>query len=88
MSESLFDLEEQISPRLRWLRMHEVKQQRVDAAFDLPFWCWTGPWQAGDFSPDGAPTAAFFAQADSEDEALVAHAKARGIRLWNEEVAA
>ena len=83
MSE-LFSLHEQLSPRLAWLKKHKIHTYYCETSEEGKHWAWTG-----DSPPEnlinGAPLSAFFAQADTQVDALVAHAKRRGIRMWNEE---
>ncbi len=81
MSEELFKVPEQKSPRLRWMEKHRVKVKQ------------TPDWSPGMEDADGDPVAPWYASddgkhwhaGDSENDALGAWAVARGVRLWNEE---
>ena len=84
MSE-LFEIEPVLSPKLAWIEKHKISTAFLPSSDDGQYWCWTGGYQCGAFLSNGAPADAFFAQAHSFDEAIVAHAKKRGLKLWNEE---
>lgn len=91
MSNDLFpDLEPSMSPKLRWLKKHNVTVERNQRlADDEELWeAWV--WQRNDaiqqqeefFEGLSGP---YFAAANTEDEALYKLAVANEWRLWNEE---
>ena len=74
MSEELFNIPTVKSPRLRWIEKHDLRTISGTTAENKVEWA---AWQIG----RGAKTF----KGDTEDDALAAWAKARGVRLWNEE---
>lgn len=75
---NLFDMPEQLSPRLAWMREHGIRiaTDRRDAWGDNPDKVW--PFHA--FVPFRAE-----AFGDTEDEAIVDLAKQLNLKLWNEQ---
>ncbi len=70
MTDTLFDLPDSPSPRLRWLREHQVTTTKeAEPTGDL----WTA-WVFPDTSGYGA----------TEDEALADLARKLNVKLWNE----
>lgn len=81
MQDTLFDIPETLSPRLRWMRGYNIKTQRLSPAIEgLPSWE-AEVWKVG---PSGVGRR-ITASGDTEDAALTALALAAGIKLWNEE---
>ena len=88
MIDELFQIPETLSPRLRWMREHQI--DIVDSGLDhepgdeceitgnrlFRFWAFQG----------GKQTKTEIAEAggDTEDEAIVALAKKLNLKLWNE----
>lgn len=84
----LFPIEETLSPRLKWMRHHQI--EIVDSGLDhepgdeceitgnrlYRFWAFQGGKQTN--------TEISEAGGDTEDEAIVALAKKMNIKLWNE----
>ena len=75
MSDTLFDLPESPSPRLKWLRAHKIKT--CADAFDA----YTGEDRWVAYLRDDIGDNEF---GDTEDEAIVALAKKLNLKLWNE----
>jgi len=70
MSE-LFNVPEQLSPRLAWLKKYDVQVKQF-------------PGHANEWSAwDGKQ--GFMGHGATEADAITAYAKERGIKLWNEE---
>lgn len=76
MSDELFEVPEQLSPRLKWMREHAIKVYKSDVSDALE------PWIADSSRALKAGTSAF--SGATEDEAIVELAKANGWKLWNE----
>jgi hypothetical protein len=90
MTDTLFDIPETLSPRLKWMRNHQIEV--IDSGLDhepgdkceitgnrlYRFWAFQG----------GKQTKTEIAEAggDTEDEAIVALAKKLAIPLWNEPI--
>lgn len=79
MSELLFDVEVVESPRLKWMKRHGVEVS------DNPLFGVrnTGRIQYPIRAMDSWSGA--YASAETEEDAVVDLARARGLRLWNEE---
>lgn len=75
--DSLFDVPVQLSPRLAWLKGRSVKVYQSDIAD-----CAT-PWVA--HALNATPSETSVCVGETQDEAIVALAKANGWRLWNEQ---
>jgi hypothetical protein len=69
MTDELFQIPETLSPRLRWMREHDIRIHR-DSEEPHEFTAWTLP----DVSGYGA----------TEDEALADLARKLNVKLWNE----
>lgn len=80
----LFDVPQTLSPRLTWRQRHGVSIALVTGSEDGAWWAWCGGRSAEQVANGSLPHE-HFAQADSEDAAITAHALRRGLRLWNEE---
>ena len=72
MTDELFSIPPQLSPRLRWIDKHGIWTQRFDAPSIAPEFRWK------------ATAAGITATGPSEDEVIVELAKLMGIKLWNE----
>jgi hypothetical protein len=81
--ETLFPLPETPSPRLQWIAANQVKTYFASESDDGPWWAWCGERTAEQLYR-GSKLEENFVQADTEEDAIVAHAKRRGIPLWNE----
>ena len=89
---TLFNLPVQLSPRLAWLKNHDVKTHEFT---NDPTDCRTlnhlgfGRWIAfiGKTVPPHEDSNRTWVNGDTEDEALVNIAKLMGWKLWNEETA-
>lgn len=81
MSKNLFEIPVCESPRLKWLKKHNVKTWRTesDETSNKPWLAWAQD-EDGDVPHDG--NASFGA---TEHDALVNLAMMLGWRLWNEE---
>lgn len=88
MTDELFQIDETLSPRLKWIRENRIEV--VDAGIDH---------EPGDTCPDTGQqlyryhaflggkctkTSARFGSGDTEDEAIVDLAKKLNLKLWNE----
>lgn len=79
----LFDIPEQLSPRLAWIQKHDVRTHFSTACPESPWSAWL---PANQPNPDGIP-------ADPEacgygmkqDDAIADLARKSNLRLWNEE---
>lgn len=92
--ENLFDVPETLSPRLAWLKKHEIKTlHRDDLSDEAGRWeAYVGEYQfaidetfadrESGFYPDESP---FLAWGETEDDAILELAKNNGWKLWNEE---
>ncbi len=81
MNDSLFEIPEQLSPRLAWMREHGVTTRHCPGEWTCEFTGTEGPcWIASDDFSDPLN----FTSGDTEDEAIVALAKENGWPLWNE----
>jgi hypothetical protein len=69
MTDTLFDIPETPSPRLQWLRKHDIRIHR-DSEEANEFTAWTLPDASG--------------YGDTEDEAIADLARKLSIPLWNE----
>lgn len=76
MSDELFNIPEQLSPRLKWLIYYEVSTCRDDDCVE--------PWSAHTTRP-GAITSDPQATGLTEHDAIVALALKQGWKLWNEQ---
>ena len=74
MSDTLFEIPEQLSPRLAWMREHKI--DTMDKAYD-PF---TGDHRWMAFKVSNIRTKDF---GDTENEALSALAVKMNLKLWN-----
>jgi len=70
MNDNLFDVPEQLSPKLQWMKAHNVTTQKHE----------------GDNIANGTQWEARVPNGigDTEDEAIVELAKANNWKLWNE----
>lgn len=79
----LFDIPEQLSPRLAWIQKHGVQTHHAKHFDHFP-WC---AWFPANNTPCGKapdnPDDCGFGQ--NQDDALAALARRHDIRLWNEE---
>lgn len=75
----LFDLPPSLSPRLAWMKEHDVKTAISPClvAGEQPWNAWTGELEGGIFTEKCST-------GETEDEAIVALALANGWRLWTE----
>lgn len=78
----LLDVPQQLSPRLAWMRDHGVTTRKLPDEWSNSE-CpetgeWISTWQATEEDSKG------WYGGDTEDEAIVALAKAKGLKLWNE----
>jgi len=71
MSDELFNIPEQLSPRLAWLKKYDVQVKEFSNR--------SVPWTAWDGQD------CFMGHGETELDALTAYALNRGIKLWNEE---
>ena len=71
------------SPRLRWMKKHGV-QTRYDGDCYI---AWIGDLDEATCHGGDDPDAGGYAEASTEDDAILLIAKAHGLRLWNEEEA-
>lgn len=83
MTGELFEIEEGLSPRLRWIQRHgiatAVTRDGIATALTRD-----GHWQA--WIPEDNPWAVMLAGCgETEDDALVALARRLGLRTWQEE---
>lgn len=78
--DELFETEEQLSPRLAWMRKHNISTYRVPhMEIEEEPWCaWTGNFGEAIETDE-------FKTGQTEDEALLNFAKHHGLKLWNEE---
>ncbi len=83
MTDPLLDIPPSPSPRLKWMAENCVKLYFCPTSDDGQWWAWCGERDAMEVL-HGSHAYEFFAQADTEDEAITGHAKRRGIPLWNE----
>lgn len=74
MSDDLFPVEESLSPRLRWLREHDVVTWRTEGC--------KMPWSASHSQDIKTTARTRFGEGDTEDEAIVALARANKWPLW------
>ena len=83
MSEELFAVTEvsMDSPRLRWMKKHGV-QTRYDGDCYI---AWVGDLDEAIEHGGADPEAGGYAEASTEDDAILLLANAHGLRLWNEE---
>lgn len=74
----LFDIGESLSPRLKWMREHEVRTFSLDEGYYEEFNL--DPWECtsnkGNFRKG---------KGETEDEAIIDFARKNNLRLWNEE---
>lgn len=70
---SLFSLPESLSPRLKWIKRHQITLSPSDVADTASRWVASVAYQMS----QGAGV--------TQDEALTDLAKKLGVRLWNEE---
>lgn len=75
MNDLLFDAPEQPSPRLAWMRKHNIHVRRDPEE---------GEWVASTQGPTGVN---YWGFGETEDEAMAELALKRGWKLWNEEEA-
>lgn len=69
------------SPRLRWMKKHGV-QTRYDGDCYI---AWVGYFYEAIGHGGDDPDAFGYAEASTEDDAILLLAKAKGLRLWNED---
>ena len=69
------------SPRLRWMKKHGV-HTRDDGDCYI---AWIGDLDEATCHGGDDPDAGGYAEASTEDDAILLIAKAHGLRLWNEE---
>jgi len=76
----LFEIPEQLSPRLKWMKEHDVHTDkcRYLQAGEAPWSAWQGDMMK-------AMSFMEISTGETEDEAIVHLAKAMGWKLWNEE---
>ena len=88
MSENLFDVPEQLSPRLAWLKSRVVYTRKTefksgdedDDGIELfPWYAWTGAMKQEDAHLRDMAGGA------TEDDAIAALARKKYWRLWNEQ---
>ena len=83
MSEELFSVPEAKSPRLKWMEKHCVNVRSTPVGLVGTEDELTGDEVRAFYATgDGTLTGKF---GTTEDDALAAWARARGVRLWNEE---
>jgi len=78
----LFPIPPSPSPRLAWMAKHDLHTHCSGAAKDFlgePWNCWRGDLKDATVLNDDYATGA------TEIDAIVAWAKAHGVKLWNEE---
>lgn len=78
MTDFLFDVPPQDSPRLAWMKRHGVVTWMVQGC-DVDPWCASTEEQVKKCDTEGLGTG------DTEDDALADFARRRNLRLWNEE---
>ena len=71
------------SPRLRWMKKHGV-QTRYDGDYYI---AWIGDLDEAICHGGDYPDAGGYAEASTEDDAILLIAQAHHLRLWNEEEA-
>lgn len=76
MTDNLFDIPEQLSPRLAWMKKHDIRINKDDNRDDKRIWRACGEDQDDD---------TFEGYGSTEDEAIVDIAKKLHLKLWNEE---
>lgn len=80
----LFAVPETLSPRLAWMRKHEIRTNFCESLKDSPWCAWL---PEDDFDDHGT---IYNGDDDSvgfgltKDDAVIKLAKKKGIRLWNE----
>lgn len=72
------------SPRLAWMKKHDIHVHHT-ATIAEPWSAWIGDLQESIERGGFDPELGGYATGNTEDEAIFALARARGIRLWNEE---
>lgn len=73
MSE-LFEIEPSLSPRLKWIREHEIMITKItDCAYDPP-----------KISYRASKQVAIAAEGEGSDDAVINLAKKLNLKLWNE----
>lgn len=77
MSDLFPELQTSLSPRLEWMRRHEIETSFHPASGSVDAF-----WLADYLHPEGGH---YQEIGDTEDEALTALAKAAGLKLWFEE---
>ena len=77
MSDELFSIPEQLSPRLRWLKDHEVRTAYHNSGGEYPNWL---AWTRSDDPMEGGVTG----EGDTEDEAVTSLAKRMNWLMWTE----
>lgn len=79
----LFDIPEQLSPRLAWMKEHDVHTYRSPCMEDgdEPWSAWIGDFKTTVAHNDDYETG------ETEDEALVKLCKRNNLKLWNEQAA-
>lgn len=75
-----------LSPRLAWMRRHMVSTAKSPCECDgTPWSAWVGDLQKCIEKGGDNPRRGGYAVGATEEDAVVALAKARRMRLWNEE---
>jgi hypothetical protein len=72
MNHELFEMPMQLSPRLQWIKKHNICTQKFEAPTIAPEFRWV------------ATSKTITAPGPSEDDAIVNLAKLMKIKLWNE----
>ncbi len=90
MSDELFSVPVQKSPKLRWMERHRIKVkhfQDVEPGDEDEFENEVYPYVArkADFEMYDLVPDSWLGVGNTEDEALVDYARKRGLLLWNEE---
>ena len=89
--DELFNIPVCESPRLKWLKKHDVKTQHrpgINVGDEDKFGNALWPWEAGTshgLSPERIDAGTFSQGGETEDEAIANLAKWQGWKLWNEE---
>ena len=91
MNDELFPAESvaQDSPRLAWMKRHDIHTDKMHDydEEEEPWSAWVGDLEKAIADGGDNPEAGGYSVAKTEDDALAILAKARGLRLWNEEEA-
>ena len=82
--DTLFPIPEQPSPRLAWIKRHEVRTEYAKGMPE-PWSAWDGELIACIEAGGSDPKIGGYATGKTEDEALSNLAIGRGWKLWNEE---